>query len=260
MATDDAFGASEQEPHMQSYRDIRATVAYLLLLSGAALLAPRPAVAQLLSTDPAAVKETKRLVKEAETLIKDVEVLQEQIRTTLAAHGALFSGRYEDLRKPYRQLDKEIDKCEKRRVAVRDQVDRTKSRADDYFRGWTANLPAISSEDLRTRSAARANDARERFEGILETGRRAAAEYQPFLAQLRDQWTYLGHDLNPSGIDSLRADADQLNGQGSQLQLTLDDSLRQARAYVDSMRNTQPPPPPPPPAPEAPPSETPPTP
>lgn len=231
---------------MKGSSSARPAILITLLLGASLAVSPPAGFAQLLSTDPAGVKETKRLIKEAEALIEKVEVLQNQIRTTLASHSALFNASHGDLRKPYRQLDEEIETCGTRRAAVRRQLVRTTGRAEEYFRGWSATLPAIASEDLRARSASRAEDARARFDGILEAGRRAAAEFEPLLGQLRDQWTYLGHDLNPSGIASLRPDAEELNREGLELHAAIEESLRQARDYVDSIRNVQPPPPPPP--------------
>ena len=124
-----------------------------------------------------------------------------------------------------RELDREIGRCEKRRKEVSRQAEITREQADEYFAVWSASLPQIVDTELRARSEARMIDSRTRFDGILEAGRRAAAAYQPFLAKLRDQWTYLGHDLNPSGIASLRPDALELIESGTQVVVEIDDSL-----------------------------------
>lgn len=227
-------------------------LAWLVAMPAAPLVAAPADLGGLLTGEPPSVRQTEKLAKRAEALIEEVEAAQSQIRATLDAHNALMHGAATDLRKPYGALDREIDRCEKRREAVQRRADEAKKEADVYFRGWAASLPMIASEELRARSEARMRDSRARFDGILAAGRRAGSAYEPFLVRLRDQWTYLGHDLNPSGLESLRPDALELTESGTQLLLEIDQSLHEAREYVASIRSVQPPPPPPPPAPEPP--------
>jgi len=223
----------------------------------ATLAADEIDLGQMLSGQPPGVRQTERLAKKAEALIDAVEEVQAQVRATLAAHDALIFGGASDLRKPYRALDKEIERTGKRREAVRKKADAAKGESTEYFRAWAGTLPLIDDDELRARSEQRLRDSRARFDGIVDAGLRAAQAYEPFIGRLRDQWNYLGHDLNRSGVESLRPDAQQLADEGRTLLAEIDDNLRQSRDYVASIRSRQPPPPPPAPpaepAPEAPP-------
>lgn len=231
---------------MPSLKHTCRFAALVLALSAAPLAAATPDVGKIVTGNPVSVRQTEALAKKADFLITEVEKAQSQIRVTLDAYTTLVNSSAGDLRKPYRKLDRSIGKCEKYRKDVAWRADDARKEADKYFSGWAASLPQIVDADLRTRSEARMNDSRARFDGILEAGRRASEAYQPFLARLRDQWTYLGHDLNPSGLASLRPDAQDLIENGTQVLLEIDGSLRQARDYVQSIRSIQPPPPPPP--------------
>ena len=203
----------------------------------------------IVTGQPPGVRQTERLAKKAEALIDSVNDAQEQVRAALAAHRALVFGGETDLRKPYRALDREIDRSAKKRETVRRKAEAARAEATDYFRAWAGSLPLIEDDDLRGRSEVRLRDSRARFDGIVDAGLRAAAAYEPFVARLRDQWNYLGHDLNRSGIESLRPDAEKVASEGDQLLAEIDDSLRQSREYVASIRARQPPPPPPAPVP-----------
>lgn len=211
----------------------------------AALPADEFDLGQVLSGQPPGVRQTERLAKKAEALIDSVEETQAQLRVTMAAHDALIFGSATDLRKPYRALDREIERTGERREKVRRRADEAKAESTDYFRAWAGTLPLIEDDDLRARSEARLRDSRARFDGIVEAGLRAGREYEPFVGRLRDQWNYLGHDLNRSAIESLRPDAQQLTDEGRTLLAEIDESLGQARDYVASIRARQPPPSPP---------------
>ncbi len=229
---------------------------WLALLSPLALvLATAPLVAappeeidlgQIVTGQPPGVRQTERLAKKAEALIDEVAKAQGQVRATLVAYNDLLFGSNTDMRKPYRALDKELTRTGKRREAVRRAATDAKAESTDYFRAWAGSLPLIEDDELRERSEARLRDSRARFDGIVDAGLRAAAAYEPFVARLRDQWNYLGHDLNPSGVESLRPDAQKTADEGTQLLNEIDASLRQSREYVASIRSRQPPPPPPP--------------
>ena len=249
-------------PHSRAARRILpfalAFLASLALLVAPAAAAPPEEIdlGQLLSGQPPGVRQTERLAKKADALIDEVEAAQAQVRAALAAHDTLLFGNAADLRKPYRALDREIERTGKKREAVRRRAGEAKAESTDYFRAWAGSLPLIENDELRERSEARLRDSRSRFDGIIQAGLDAAAAYEPFIGRLRDQWNYLTHDLNPSGIESLRPDAQQFAEEGERLFAEIDETLRQARDYVASIRSRQPPPPPPPtpPAPAPPPA------
>ena len=57
------------------------------------------------------------------------------------------------------------------------------------------------------------NDTRLRYNDILKVGRQAGGEFDVFVGSLRDQYVYLGYDLNPAALASLSGDAKQVNTQ-----------------------------------------------
>ena len=51
----------------------------------------------------------------------------------------------------------------------------------------------------------------------MSAGRRAGADFDIFMATLRDQIVYLGYDLNPGAVASLAEDAKKLNAQADSM-------------------------------------------
>ena len=83
-------------------------------------------------------------------------------------------------------------------------------------------------------------EARGDFDGVLDSVDEAGDVYEPFVASMKDQWTYLGHDLNATGISSLKPDAEKLNAQGKELFEKIDAAMKKANGYIESLRSSQP--------------------
>ncbi len=209
----------------------------LALLLASAL----PARAQaIFGSDPEGLKRTDSLIKKAEELVKEATSAREQIGRTLDTYNSIFAKDVADVRKAYKAVEGEMTKSEKKREDVRKKLDEMKIEADAYFTGWSASLQQIGNPDLRKKSEARMTETRAQFDGILEAVREAREAYEPFMTSLKDQWTYLGHDLNPSGIASLKPDADKLNVQAKNLFEKIDVGTKKANEYIASLRASRP--------------------
>lgn len=212
-----------------------------LALLVAAALPTRTAGAQpIFGSDPEGLKRTDSLIKKAEDMVKATTSAREQIGKTLDTYNAIFAEDVKDVRKSYKGVEGEMENSEKKRDEVRKKLDEMKVEAEAYFTGWTESLQQIGNPDLRKRSEGRMAETRRQFDGILAAVDEAREAYEPFMASLKDQWTYLGHDLNPSGIASLKPDADKLNDQAKKLFEKIDAGTKKAGEYIDSLRASRP--------------------
>ena len=53
---------------------------------------------------------------------------------------------------------------------------------------------------------------------------------------LQDQVTYLGHDLNPGAVASLKPEADKLNAQAKELYSAIDKTTASANNNISQLR------------------------
>ena len=96
---------------------------------------------------------------------------------------------------------------------------------------YRLNRPALGQDgelslrwrSPRIRSQDRLNKTRVHFGEILSAGRRAGAEFEPFMGALKDQVVYMGYDLNASAVSSLSEDAKNLNAQADKLFARIDE-------------------------------------
>jgi hypothetical protein len=211
-----------------------------LALFAATLLPARTAGAQIFGSDPEGLKRTDSLIKKSEELVKSAASARGQLGKTLDTYNSIFAKETADVRKAYKAVEGDMAKTEKERDEVRTKLDEMKVEAEAYFAGWNASLQQIGNADLRKRSETRMTETRGQFDGILNAVREAREAYEPFMTDLKDQWTYLGHDLNPSGISSLKPDVDKLNLKAKDLFAKIDAGTKKADEYIRSLRSSRP--------------------
>jgi hypothetical protein len=152
----------------------------------------------------------------------------------------VFKSDAKSVRDAYKAVEKGLERTEKQREATKLALDEMKPEADVYFASWAQSSQQIESVDLRKRSEGRMAETRGHFDGILTAVADARAQYEPVVKNLKDQWTYLGHDLNAEGIASLKPDADKLNAEASKLLEKIDAGMKQANDYIASVKSTRP--------------------
>ena len=62
---------------------------------------------------------------------------------------------------------------------------------------------------------------------------------EPFRKQLADQITFLGSDLTPSAMTSLKPQADKLNAQGAEIFSRIDQAIAKADTYFKGLKAAQ---------------------
>ena len=182
------------------------------------------------------IKQTDRLVKRAEDTMKQIVETKAELQKTLDTYNTLVKGGPGDAKKLYNDLRKATERCDKKREDVRKRSADMESEAHTFFEEWTVSLVDISNEDLKQRSQARLNDTPLSFGEILSAGRHAGADFDVFMATLRDQIVYLGYDLNPSAVTSLAEDAKKLNAQADTMFESIDAVTATINKSVSSIK------------------------
>jgi len=183
------------------------------------------------------VKQTERLTKRAGDTVKAVVETKQQIEKTLDLYNSIVQNKAEDTKKAYSDLGKWVEECEKKRANASSKVDAMEKEAHAFFAEWTQSLDEITNPDLRQRSQSRLNETRVRYNDILKVGRQAGGEFDAFVGSLRDQYVYLGYDLNPAALASLSEDAKQVNAQATTLFDKIDETVRMAQEYITSLQS-----------------------
>lgn len=182
------------------------------------------------------IKQVQQLVKKADATVKSVTDAKLQLQKTMEAYNAVLAPATTDRGDAYKKLQKEMKNSDKKRADVSKRADEMNVEADKLFKGWEASTSGLQNSDLRQRSEERLKTAQERYGEIHKNGQEASGLYDTFMKALQDQVTYLGHDLNPSAVASLKPDADKLNTQANELYAAIDKTTAAANKNISALR------------------------
>ena len=127
------------------------------------------------------LKLTERFIKTSGETVKAISETKIQIGKTLDVYNSL-GDEGKDRRKLYKNLMKEMDKCDKRVEGVRSRTAEMNGAASMYFEERGKSVESIGSEDLRARGQARLDESKAEYARILQSGQAAGGDYQSFMA------------------------------------------------------------------------------
>jgi predicted nucleic acid-binding Zn-ribbon protein len=185
------------------------------------------------------LKETDEFVKAGNRTTSAVADAKQQTQKTLDAYNALVTQPSKNMKGDYKKLMKSMDGMNDRVADARKKVDEMQQAGATYFAGRAETIKGIQDASLQTRARDRLADSQKQFEGVLKSLKEAADAMEPFRKQLADQITYLGSDLTPSAMTSLKPNADKLNTTAAELFGKTDTAISHANAYFDGLKSAQ---------------------
>jgi len=217
--------------------------AAVLLVSGLSLAAPQQAAQQPQQPEERGrtqgLKETDDFVKAGNRTTSAVAEGKLQTQKTLDAYNALVTQPSKNMKGDYKKLIKSMDGMNDRVAEASKKVDEMQQAGATYFAGRAETIKGIQDASLQGRAKERLADSQKKFDGVLKSLQDAAHALEPFRKQLADQITYLGSDLTPSAMTSLKPNADKLNTAAAELFGKTDTAISNANAYFQGLKASQ---------------------
>lgn len=182
------------------------------------------------------VRQVERLTRSSGDVVQAIGDTRERLVRTMAIYNSLMADDAENRRRLFGNLQREMDRTEERRARIADRVATMDAEADTLFGQWSKSAAAITNEGLRKRSEERLEDARTRHSAIHAAGQQAGDLYATFMKTLRDHVTFLGHDLNPGAVASLKPDAAKLNKKADELLASIDAAVATANSNIRALQ------------------------
>jgi phage-related protein len=79
-----------------------------------------------------------------------------------------------------------------------------RATAADYLNNWTNQMAAIQSEELRKRSSDRKDEVSGKISDVETSYQGVTNSLAPFTSDVKDIQTYLGTDLTPTGLNTIK--------------------------------------------------------
>lgn len=185
------------------------------------------------------LKETDKFVKAGGNTSEAVTTAKLQTQKTLDAYNALVTQPSKNMKGDYKKLLKSMDSMNDQVAEARQKVEQMQQAGDTYFTGRAETIKNIQDPQLQNRAKQRMADSQKDFGGMLESLREGAKALEPFRKELADQITYLGSDLTPSAMTSLKPNAEKFNARGSELFAKTDKAIASANTYFQSLRSSE---------------------
>jgi hypothetical protein len=184
----------------------------------------------------AGVKQVEALTKKCGATVEAIASTKVQLQKTSDVYNGLMADDATDRKGLYKKLQSEMATTEKRRADIGVRSGEMKTEADTLFKSWADSSAAISDPLLRKVSQDRLAKTKASYAQIGTVGQKAADLYGPVMKEMQDQVTFLGHDLNPSAIASLKPNAAKLNAHMSELFKRIDDTITTANTNCAALK------------------------
>ena len=176
------------------------------------------------------------IYKKAGATVEAIGSTKVQLMKTMEVYNGLMADGATDRKGAYKKLQQEMATTDKRRAEIALRAEEMKLEADTLFKGWADAALAIGDPELRKKSEERLAGTKASCAQIGTVSRAAADLYGPVMKALQDQVTFLGHDLNPSAVASLKPAAAKLNQQAQELVKRIDDTIATANTAISALR------------------------
>jgi hypothetical protein len=167
------------------------------------------------------------------------QAAKEQFASALHEFLAVTKVPATELQATYERVKSEFDDCEKRAKEVRSRIDAIQSVADALFAEWSEELGQYSNPSLRDQSARQLEMTKRRYAALRRVMDQAAGRMDPVLTTFRDQVLFLKHNLNAQAIASLDGTTRTLQGDINRLVADMERSIREADAFIASMKTAE---------------------
>ena len=182
------------------------------------------------------LKETEQFVKASETTSQAVTNGKMELQKTLGAYNTLVTQPSKDMKGDYKKLLKSSDSMNDKVASARQKIEAMQKSGETYFNGRAATIKDIVDPALKGQAQDRLTANQREFAEVLASLRDAGGALEPFRKQLADQITFLGSDLTPSAMTTLKPQAEKLNVQGAEVFSRLDQALAKGSEYFQGLR------------------------
>lgn len=139
------------------------------------------------------------------------------------------------LESKYKSLNAAMERTRGQAETLTGRIDSVDEVAGDLFAEWQAELGEYSSETLRQSSERNLNEAKRRYQTMIDRMRQARERVDPVLFVLEDHVLFLKHNLNAAALDSLKGEVVSIDSRITGLISEMDAAIAEADRFIQQM-------------------------
>jgi hypothetical protein len=206
-----------------------------LLAAILAMAIPGIALSQVAGTE--GIKQGEKFGKAGGEVLVAIADARRELDGTMSAYNTLVKTPSKDIKGDYRKLQKALENANEKSAKVKPLIDAMNIESEAYYKIWASQVANISDDDLRARGEQRIAASRTEYGSILSGLNSIGEALAPFVKDLTDQINFLGSDLRPEALASLKDNATRLNERGGSVFSRTDDVVKAAIVYFAPLRS-----------------------
>lgn len=182
------------------------------------------------------MEKRELLKKSVEGVSKEQKEAQEEFKDAMTRLKELYSFDGGELEKVYNKLKSSYDNAQGQADKVNKRIANMESIAKSMFSEWNKEIKTYDNKTFAANSRRQFTETKSRYEQLSRAVKESEQSMQPVLKQLSDHVLYLKHNLNAASIGSLRSEATSIELQVDQLIRTMNSSISEADAFLQTFQ------------------------
>lgn len=125
-------------------------------------------------------------------------------------------------RKAYEQFSENVNRLDSESAKAKKIGQEMKTQGQAYFAQWEKQLAEIQNPEIKKLAEQQKNKLRQTFSSIQTYSEPLKAQFEPWLANLKDLQKYLSNDLTISGVDAAKSLFAKTRAEGYEVQKSMD--------------------------------------
>lgn len=139
------------------------------------------------------------------------------------------------LEREYNKLRSSYDDASDEARAVSESISKLDTVANDLFEEWKAEIGEIKSSELKQKSREQLTQTRTKYQSLNQQLKLSEQKMEPVLAKLKDQVTYLKHNLNAKAVAGLKTEGQRIEQDIDKLLKDIEASNKEAQEFIKTL-------------------------
>jgi hypothetical protein len=221
---------------------VRLVLLFILITTGSLFLAGCQTVQTAYDRTKEMLGIQKRdiMISEVKDARQSLQEVSGQFQLAIDKFKTVFNSKEGKLEEKYKTLNIENEKTEKKAGDIQKSSDSVIRVAESLFAEWEAELNQYHSENLRSGSELRMQEAKDQYNKLINAMTLANEKAGPVLAALNDLVLFSRHNLNSETAESLTVELDAVAEKAAYLFQEIDAAIGEADALINLLDGSEP--------------------